>query len=291
MPQRLNFIGCGQLGKTLGSLWHQSGSLVIGDILTRSGKSAQAAVDSIGAGRAVANIDDMQSADLYLIASADDAIEACSDALAESGMLNAANIVFHCSGSQSSALLSACEDQGAHTASIHPIKSFADVGLAVRSFAGTHCGAEGEPEALTLLSSLFEAIGAKLLPIHAEHKTLYHAASVIASNYLVTLQEISIQSFEQAGLSRTQAMQVLQPIVSGTVDNVFTVGTHQALTGPIARGDSKVVAEQLAAIKAWESNFAEIYRLLGLASLPMADAKNTNKPMDLDAMKAILNTL
>lgn len=289
MHQRLNFIGCGQLGKTLGSLWFKTGSVQIGSVLTRSTNSAKSAVRSIGTGFPIDSIDDMQSAEIYLIACGDDDIELCSQRLAASGLLRSGDVVFHCSGAQSSLLLKTCKDKGASIASIHPIKSFANLDKAIDSFAGTYCGVEGDEEALNILSTLFSSIGANLLPIHAEHKTLYHAASVIASNYLVALQEMSILTFEKAGIDREAAMAVLQPIVTGTVENIFSLGTSEALTGPIARGDHKVVSAQLAAMENWDGDLAAIYQLLGRLSLPLAAEQGNTKAENLAALRCLLN--
>ena len=286
---RINFIGCGQLGQTLGHLWQQHKLVSIGDVLTRSSESANNAIQQIGGGRAIANIGDMQKADIYMIACGDDAIEACSQTLADSNLLDSDNIVFHCSGAQSSELLQACQAQGAFIASIHPIKSFADIQLAAQSFAGTYCGVEGDDTALSILEPLFTGLGAKLLSIHAEHKTLYHAASVIACNYLVALEELSIQAFEQAGIEREQALAVLQPIVTGTVENVFSLGTVPALTGPISRGDHNVVSKQLAAIEQWNADYATIYRLLGKISIPIAEQQGSANPENLRKIHNTLN--
>ena len=288
MQYRLNFIGCGQLGKALGSLWHNSGAVTIGDVLTRSTGSAGLAVATIGSGTPVNSIAKMQRADIYLIGCTDDHIESCSQQLADTGLLRKGDIVFHCSGAQSSALLHACQDKGASTASIHPIKSFASPELAIQSFAGTYCGIEGDAAALTILSPIFTSIGANLVTINAENKTLYHAASVIASNYLVTLQEISIQTFEKAGVSRQAAMKILQPIVSGTVDNVFRLGTTAALTGPIARGDAKVVDAQLTAIDAWDEELAAAYRVLGTLSLSLAKEQGNASSENLASLSRLL---
>ncbi len=289
MLQRLNFIGCGQLGKTLGSLWRDNAAIHIGEVLTRSKTSAESAVNTMGAGIPIENFDSLQRADIYLIACGDDFIESCSQQLAASGKLHDGDVVFHCSGAQSSTLLQACKNQGALTASIHPIKSFANLELALASFAGTYCGVEGDEAALAILSPLFSKIGAHLLPIHAEHKTLYHAASVIASNYLVVLQEMSILTFEKAGIERDAAMAVLQPIVSGTVDNVFRLGTSEALTGPIARGDDKVVSAQLSAMENWDSDLANIYKCLGKLAVPLATEQGNAKPDSLASLRRLLN--
>ena len=289
MSYRINFIGCGQLGRTLGLLWQREHTVTIGDILNRSLDSAKAAVAAIGAGRAIDDIAQIQAAELTIVACGDDAIADCSQMLADSGVLRDGDVVFHCSGAQSSTLLADCRDQGAHIASIHPIKSFANPQLAAESFAGTYCGVEGDAKALALAGPLFNKLGAHLLPIHAEHKTLYHAASVIACNYLVALQELSIQTFAEAGIEREQAMAVLKPIVSGTVENVFRLGTSEALTGPIARGDHEVVNNQLDTISAWNKDYGNLYRLLGDLSIPLAREQGHASAADLAKIKARLD--
>ncbi|PWQ96564.1 Rossmann-like and DUF2520 domain-containing protein [Leucothrix pacifica] len=287
---RINFIGCGQLGQTLGSLWQQQHLLTIGDVLTRSADSAAQAVKQIGAGRAISSIQDMQAADIYMLACGDDAIESCSQTLADSQLIQPGNSVFHCSGAQSSQLLHACQSQGALIASIHPIKSFADITLAAQSFSGTYCGVEGDEAALATLSPLFTETGAKLLPILAEHKTLYHAASVIACNYLVALEELSIQAFEQAGIERQQALAILQPIVTGTVENIFNLGTVTALTGPISRGDHSVVTKQLAAMEDWNPDYATVYRQLAKIAVPLSQQQGNASAASLREILGSLNS-
>ena len=285
---RINFIGCGQVGKTLGNLWHKGSHLKIGDVLNQSQLSSETAVKVVNAGKPVDNLVHMTCADLYMIGCGDDSIEQCSQNLADSGLLKQGDIVFHCSGAQPASLLHACKDKGVYIASIHPIKSFADVQLAVDSFDGTYCGMEGDGIALQTLEPLFNTIGARLVKINSENKSLYHAASVIACNYLVALQELSINTFAQAGIERAQAMAILQPIVRGTVENIFTLGTVSSLTGPIARGDKDIVSNQLNAISEWNQDFATVYQLLGNISVDIASKKDD---ADIAKLKQIRDLL
>jgi predicted short-subunit dehydrogenase-like oxidoreductase (DUF2520 family) len=125
------------------------------------------------------------------------------------------------------------------------MKSIADPAHAVDTFAGTWCGAEGDEGALAVLKPAFEAIGAKIFDIDCGSKTIYHAASVIVSNYLTALLEAGVRCYEKGGLSRNVALEVMEPLVRETVNNVFRDGTAGALTGPIARGDHAVVARQM----------------------------------------------
>ncbi|HRJ53903.1 MAG TPA: DUF2520 domain-containing protein [Candidatus Thiothrix moscowensis] len=284
----INIIGCGKVGKTLGHLWQQAGIFRLGGILNRTPASSAEAVTFMQAGQAVTDMAELPAAEVFLLGCADNHLAACCTELVASRVLQAGNSVFHCSGALSSALLEPARAIGAHIASIHPVKSFADPRQAVQDFAGTFCGMEGDTAALAVLETAFTRIGARCFPLNAEHKTLYHTASVIACNYLVALQEVSLQTFAQAGVERELAMQILQPIVAGTVSNIFRLDTAQALTGPIARGDHTVVAQQIAALEAWRGDHAALYRLLGQVAVELSRQQGHAQTGDLQTLQQLL---
>jgi predicted short-subunit dehydrogenase-like oxidoreductase (DUF2520 family) len=77
-------------------------------------------------------------------------------------------------------------------------------------------------------------------------RAAYHAAACIASNFLVTLQDVAERLAQTAGLER----EPLAQLVRATVDNWAQLGPERALTGPIARGDEATIAGQRAAVAA-----------------------------------------
>ena len=284
----LNIIGCGRVGRTLARLWTQSGAFEVQDVLNAHAASAAAAVEFIGAGRAAESSGAMRAAAVWLLAPPDDQIARCCAALAASGRLAVRTIVFHCSGALPARELAPASAQGAAVASVHPLKSFADPAAAVASFGGTYCAAEGDAAALAVLRPAFEAIGAKVTDIDPAAKTIYHAASVIACNYLTALLEAGMRCYEQAGFKREDAQRMVEPLVRETIDNVFRLGTAQALTGPIARGDDKVVARQLEALTASDLRIAAIYKQLGGIAVELARAQGKAGPAALAAIERLL---
>lgn len=285
----LNIIGCGKVGKTLGRLWQQTGVFRLGGILNRTQASSAEAVAFLQGGQAVNGMEELPPADVFLLGCADNHLADCCTELVASGVVQGGNVVFHCSGALSSALLEPARAVGAHIASVHPVKSFADPACAVEDFAGTFCGVEGDAAALDVLQAAFGNIGARCFALNAERKTLYHTASVIACNYLVALQEVSLQTFAQAGVECELAMQILEPIVQGTVGNIFRLGTAQALTGPIARGDHTVVARQVEALEAWRGDYADLYRLLGQVAVRLSEQQGHAKSEDLQTINRLLS--
>lgn len=269
MALQLNVIGAGHVGRVLARLFARSGALRVQDVLTRSSASAQAAVAFIGQGAAAREMASMRPADVWMLAVGDDQIVPAGQALAACQALAGA-VVFHCSGARAADALDAAAARGALTASVHPVRSFADPDTVAASFAGTFCGIEGAPQALAVLEPLLAAIGARPVAISSNAKTVYHAASVFASNYLVTVMDAALRAYEAAGVPPALARELAAPLATETLANVLRLGPEQALSGPIARGDADTVARQQAALDAWDAPTGDTYRALATATWALA---------------------
>jgi len=285
----LNIIGSGRVGRTLGSLWLAQHAFAVQDVLDGTPHGARSATAFIGGGHAVGWLEEMRPADVWMLTPPDARIVHCCEQLAQSGLLRRGDIVFHCSGGMASSDLSTAVAVGASVASVHPLKSFADPHQAVRTFTGTWCALEGDRAALDVLQPAFERIGARLSAIDPKFKTIYHAASVIVCNYLTALLETGLRAYEKSGLTRETALSMMEPLVRETVDNVFSLGTVKALTGPIARGDHAVVARQLEALSAWDAHAADIYKTLGAVALQLARAQGEADAEALERLRVLLD--
>lgn len=266
--QTLNIIGAGHLGKTLGRLWHQTGLFRIQSIHNRTLRSGQTAREFIGAGRACDTIQSMAEADYWLIACHDSEISALAEHLSKRPGNREGTVIFHCSGALSSEVLDKLRP--ASIASAHPVHSFADPLRSLDSLAGSSVALEGDGPAIRALGDAFSAIGCEIITIEARHKSLYHAGSVIACNYLTTLVDLSLRSFAAAGIERSSALKLLEPIVLQTAQNNMTLGPEKSLTGPIARGDLETVTTQVENLVSVDPQLACCYRHLGLACVALA---------------------
>lgn len=265
----LNIVGPGRLGRSLARIVWERGQVAIGGIVGRSPVHTGQAVAFIGDG-APADWDSLPPADFTLIATPDDALPEVVRRLADGKAIAAGSVVFHCSGALSSAVLDPLRAHGGRIASIHPLFSFADPAQAVRTFAGTWCACEGEPQALDLLHPLFERIGGRCFAIAPEQKTLYHTGAVLACNNLTSLIEAALRCMEAAGVARQIAWPALKPLIEGTLGNIERLGTRTALTGPIARGDAGIVDAQNRALETLDPQLASLYRALGAVALNLA---------------------
>lgn len=255
----LNIIGAGRVGQSLGRLFFQHQIFQINQVCNQTAASSLHAKQFIGAGTAAHRMQDLLHADVTMLAVPDDAIAPLADELLRKGRMRAGDILFHCSGAKSSASLTSLQQAGVLLASIHPIKSFASPEEAIASFDGTICSAEGDAAALAVLIPAFQGVGGEIVEIDASTKLLYHAGSVFASNYLVTLLDVAVNAYCAAGLSRETALRVAKPLAMHTLENIFKFGTERALTGPIQRGDMAMVAQQNLVVSEWSSPAGELY--------------------------------
>lgn len=276
MTATLNIVGGGHVGRALGRLFYQRGVFEVQDVLARSQASAQAAVDFIGAGRAVASSEALRPASAWMLAVSDDSIGEVARLLASRGGWQGA-VVFHCSGAKASTELEPLRAAGAVAASVHPVRSFADPRQVAEAFDGTFCGVEGDADALAVLNPAFASIGARMVAIDASAKTVYHAASVFASNYLTTVLDAALRAWQAAGIPEDVARELARPLATETLANVFRLGAETALSGPIARGDAATVARQQAAVEDWDPATGVLYEALAGATWDLARRKHAGR--------------
>ncbi|KAB8039241.1 Rossmann-like and DUF2520 domain-containing protein [Janthinobacterium aquaticum] len=272
----LNVIGAGHVGRVLGRLFAGVDGVTVQDVLTRSMASARDAVAFIGAGTPVDSHGALRRADVTMLAVSDDQIGPACAALAAQGQLAGAT-VFHCSGALASTALQAAVDAGATVASVHPIRSFADPAQVAAGFDGTYCGVEGDAQALAALTPLLLAIGARPVPIDAAAKTVYHAAAVFASNYLVTVLDAALRAYQAAGIPEAVARELARPLAAEAMANVFRLGAAPALSGPIARGDMATVARQQQAVQQWDAPTGALYANLVAPTARLAGRKRQQR--------------
>ena len=287
-PLRTSFVGCGRVGLTLGRLFAHRKSIEIRQVITRSRESAEAACAFMGSGHPARDPGELEPVDLLCVFTSDAEIPAAvGDLQAAPGWVDSTTVI-HASGASSSTVLHPLREIGAHVASIHPIRSFAEATQRDDVLDGVVCGAEGDAEALARATPLFEAAGARLVAIEPDAKRLYHAAAVLACNHLVGLIESSLEVYAAAGVDRAIALDALAPLVRGTVENVLTRGPERSLSGPIVRGEAEVVEGQLEDLAHVSTRVQTIYRTLAQQTLPLARGVEGTIAARLDAVERVL---
>ncbi|HSJ05251.1 MAG TPA: Rossmann-like and DUF2520 domain-containing protein [Longimicrobiales bacterium] len=202
-----------------------------------------------------------------LLAVPDGALPEVVHDLAMAGEAPPGCVALHMSGALSTDVLAPLHAAGYAIGSLHPLMAVADPWLAGERLAGAAFALGGEPAAVTAGRRIVSALGGLPLVVPPSMRPLYHAAAVMASNYLVALAAAAARLLTEAGVPEEDALPALLPLMRGTLDNMQQLGMSAALTGPIPRGDSDTVRLHLARLSPADR---VLYCGLGLELLRLA---------------------
>ncbi|MBS3808854.1 MAG: DUF2520 domain-containing protein [Desulfobacterales bacterium] len=290
MKKSFVIVGCGRLGTALARYLAGAGYRPAG-FASRSLSSAKRAAAAAKANVPVSVLpwEVTSKADIVMITTPDGAIGETADKIAEYRGVEKGAVVLHCSGAHASTELAAVRDCGAAIGSIHPLQSFVAENIEENPFAGIMMGVEGEQAAVEIAWQIAEKLGAHPFEIRTEKKMLYHASAVVASNYMVTLMNLSLQLIIASGVPASKAFAILKPLVQGTLSNIEKNGVPRALTGPIARGDVETVRDHLSEISEKAPTRLELYRELGKHTIEVAEAKGDLSEETAGELKTLLS--
>jgi predicted short-subunit dehydrogenase-like oxidoreductase (DUF2520 family) len=113
-------------------------------------------------------------------------------------------------------------------------------------------------------------LGGVPLEIDAAAMPLYHAAAVMASNYVVALCDAAAELLGRAAPGGPPPLPALLPLVASALGALQREGLPGALTGPLARGDADTVRAHLAALAGRAPELLPLYRACGLRAADVA---------------------
>ena len=281
---KLGFIGAGTVGTALAVRLNSKDYQVIA-VSSRSQTSAKKLAEAVTGCRVYVNKQDVaDAAELVFITTPDDAIASVAAEI----QWHRGQSVVHCSGALSTDTLEPARKLGARVGAFHPLQTFASVKQAVENIPGSTLAVEAEEPLSGTLKDMATALDSYWIELKASDKVAYHAAAVIACNYLVTLVKLATDLWQGFGIPQPQAIQALLPLIRGTIHNIDTVGIPQCLTGPIARGDIETIKKHLDALEKVAPALLSTYRELGRQTIPIALAKGKINQHQVEELEAVL---
>jgi len=287
--KNFSIIGAGKVGTSLGNALAKSG-YILKSLSCLTLAEAEESYRIIGQGESSENnIQTAQSGNILFITVPDDRIKEIVRELSTANIIWQEKIVFHCSGLLPSAVLGPLKEKGARTASFHPIQSFPNKHTAPSLFQDIYIGLEGEEEAIHTAKEIVQNLGGNSLRISSEDKPKFHAAFSMTSNFLVVLFDAAVNLLKSSGLSEDKAVQILKPLLEGTVNNIVDSPTciRSALTGPIVRGDGQTVIAHLSALEKFPE-VESVYRQLALKTVALAKEEKTLSEQKIKELFRIL---
>lgn len=268
--RKVTVIGAGTVGTSIAYLLQEKdwpiaavASRTIGS-LKRAQKFLKADLFTLDVAEAA------RQGEVIFISTRDDVIQPLAEKIASEKGFKKGQFAFHFSGALSTQALKPAQLAGASVGSIHPMQTFADIDMAISLIPGTVFGVTADEKATAVAREIVEALGGKMVKVKDEDKPLYHAAACITCNYLVALMDVAMGLYRHLGVDEREAWQAMKPLVEGTLSNIESKGTVEALTGPIARGDVETVKGHLRAIEETFPQLLPFYMEMGKVTAEVA---------------------
>lgn len=195
----------------------------------------------------------------------------------------AGQLALHCSGATPLSALAAAPV----AAGFHPLKLLAgDPGL-----LGAHVGIEADAQHRPALQALALALG--MVPfslpagMSAEARAAYHAAANLAASGVLAVLAEATALWRAAGLSAEEALPALAPLTQGALRTALSRGLAGAVSGPVARGDTGVLAGHLRAAAAAGLD-RDLLHALAARQLQLAEAAGRLDAAQAAAVRAWL---
>ena len=264
-----SLVGPGKLGTALAASLVSVGCRLDYVVARRRGHAA-ALCKELAAGTVVSVTDPLLArASLIFVTVPDDALSRVAADMAEAKADWSGTIVLHASGALDSSVLAPLRELGARCGSMHPMQTFTRQARRDR-FRNITMGIEGDAEALPAAQAVADALGAQTVHVSADRKALYHAAAVLAGNYVITLLGVAEEIWEEAVDAGVPFTEALAPLARESLENAITHGPGEALTGPVSRGDVGTVRRQMDALDASAGHLLPLYGVLAVESVHMA---------------------
>jgi predicted short-subunit dehydrogenase-like oxidoreductase (DUF2520 family) len=244
-------VGPGRAGTTIALGLLEHGYTVVGVAGRAPDAASTTAAAACLATRTVLVSDAGRDAAIVLVATPDRAIEQVTRTFAASLEPNA--LVVHLAGSRGVDVFDALLDTrgDVRVGALHPLQSFPSATTGLERLRGSWAAIAGDAQ----IKQLAEELGMRPFELPDGERAGYHAAAVVASNHLIAL----LGQVERLAKSCGVPFQAFAPLVNSSIQNAFSLGPSNALTGPVARGDLGTVEQHLAALDPGER---DAYRAL-----------------------------
>jgi predicted short-subunit dehydrogenase-like oxidoreductase (DUF2520 family) len=176
---------------------------------------------------------------------------------------------------------------GVSCGAIHPLQTIRDAKSGARDLRNAAFAISGDSAALGWAEEIATVLSGTIVRIKPDGRLFYHAAAVMASNYIAALLDSAEGLMLMAGVPKKDALRALGPLARAALENVLQNGAVEALTGPVARGDAATVAAHTQALQATESSIATLYEAAGLCALRMARARGLNEDQAENVRRAL----
>lgn len=277
---RIGFIGAGKVGFSLGKYFLLNGYEISG-YFNRNIKEALNAAKFTNSLCFESLNKIVDKSDILFITVSDSIISNIWSLVSELAIKD--KIICHCSGLLSSSIFLGANEKCCNVCSVHPLLAISGKYDSYKDLKKAFFTVEGDKFSVEVISKILSKCGNKFKVIENKSKIKYHLAASLASNLVIALAKISIETLKQCGFSEDEALNALSPLMIENVKCIFDKGVKNALTGPVERCDINTIKSHISAL---EGDELAIYKLL--SKKLSAVAKEKNSGINYDSLNKIL---
>ena len=285
--EKIGIIGAGKVGVSLGRCWSGLEGLDLIGYYSRTKESSEYAAQLTNSISFDGLKDLVYKCNVIIIASPDDSI---GDIWRQISIFNVQNkIIAHCSGSLSSEIFFDSSKLGASVCSLHPVLAVSSKEDSYKDLKKAFFTLEGDQVAVDFFAKILDIQKNPYKIIRSCDKTKYHISTVFMSNLIVAISNIASDLLRSYDFTEEEALLALSSLAKNNMENVFEKGLVSSLTGPVERNDTNTVTRHLRSLESQgqEGKLGQIYRLLSLELVKIAQIKNSNR--NYEGMRKILS--
>jgi predicted short-subunit dehydrogenase-like oxidoreductase (DUF2520 family) len=284
-PLRVGVIGAGRVGAVLAAALRSRGHTIV-SVAGESDASKRRAAELLPGVPMAKPTAVARGCDVLLLTVPDDMLENVVTQLAASGALSRGQLVVHTSGSHGLKVLEPATRIGARPVALHPAMTFTGTARDLDRLADCVFGVTAGPGERNWAADVVAELGATVMWVPEELRSLYHAGLAHGANHLVTLVTQAMELLSAAGAADPAA--ILRPLLQAALDNALSEG-DSALTGPIVRGDVNTVRAHLAELARTAPDTLPSYVALGRATLDRVVTDGRVLPIRASAIRRVLD--
>ncbi len=232
--QKIAFIGTGNVAWHLAHAISKNG-YPITEIYSRNIENATDLASHFADTVPINHLDFSKSeAEIFFVAVSDDALDSVLHQL----KVPPHAAVAHTSGTQPLAII-----PHPQAAVFYPLQTFSKQKV-VDFQAIPICLEAKNSDTLAILKKVANIISKRVYEFSSQERQLLHLAAVFSCNFSNFLFTISKNILEKS--PQTIPFDILQPLISETVQKAFDISPENAQTGPARRADNSVIKRQLA---------------------------------------------
>lgn len=236
-------LGSGNVGTHLFKAFKNNSKFEINQWYSRNLKDISQYSNSV---KITDQIDKLEFADIYILAVNDDSIHDLSTQLSFTN-----RFVCHTSGSKPIDVIDLKNRSGV----FYPLQTFSKESEIDFSKIPI-CIESSNAEDMITLKNVSKALGCSYHEIDSNQREKLHLAAVFVNNFTNHMYTIAKEITDKSKID----FNILKPLISETVNKIYTLDPKVAQTGPAIRGDNKTINKHLLVLKS--KKHKELYELI-----------------------------